>query len=154
MTKSKRPRQKFNEAEAFEEPKGEVEMPPEIETDLSPDARQTVHAIIAMTGLEKKLYRMLGGEKNPWGLMPQCTVHGYRVDFYAPQYNLVVEADGPEHLDTTIEDEKRDANLLEHGIIVLRLAGADLAQLNTQKLFNMIEEFIHPRHIASLQEGL
>ena len=48
------------------------------------------------------------------------------VDFYCKELGLVVEADGPIHLDERARDRERDAWLKSHGLTVLRLSNEDI----------------------------
>jgi predicted transcriptional regulator of viral defense system len=54
-------------------------------------------------------------------------VHGIEVDFHWPDQDLVVEIDGPGHErpPTKAQDERRDGQLQEHGIKVVRIPSAD-----------------------------
>ncbi|MBI5886970.1 MAG: endonuclease domain-containing protein [Deltaproteobacteria bacterium] len=58
----------------------------------------------------------------------QFPLGGYILDFYAPEYNLCVEADGGQHyLEGGVEeDEVRSVKLAQLGVRFLRFSNADI----------------------------
>jgi len=96
------------------------------------------------TSMEKRVAKLLGS--NPWGFKTQQELHGYVVDFYAPEYGLVIEADGPEHIWGWEADLRRDEILASHGIKTLRLTPGDFVTHTDQMLFDLIEELCDVRH--------
>lgn len=99
-----------------------------------------------MTSLERKIWDLLGKEGNVWFFKPQQELHGYLVDFYSAEFNLVIEADGPDHIWSYKEDEERDNALRAKGINTLRLTPGDLVQYTPQEIFDIIEEFCKVTH--------
>ena len=57
----------------------------------------------------------------------QQVIDGYVADFYCHSAGLVIELDGPIHLDQQEEDAYRDNVLSAHGLTVLRIANASIA---------------------------
>lgn len=55
-----------------------------------------------------------------WAFYAQVPLHGYIVDFYAPEVMLAVEVDGGVHAGREVRDELRDAALRSQGVAVLR----------------------------------
>lgn len=51
---------------------------------------------------------------------PQVPLHGYIVDFYAPEVMVAVEVDGGAHAGREVADRLRDAVLRSQGVAVLR----------------------------------
>src|SRR5258708_7438439 len=59
----------------------------------------------------------------------QIAMHGYIVDFFFPQYGVVVELDGPFH--DAKKDSLRDETLLKNGVSVMRFKNpTDRIELN------------------------
>ena len=58
----------------------------------------------------------------------QFPLEGYILDFFAPEYNLCVEADGGQHyLEKGIdEDEVRSLKLAQAGVRILRFSNIDI----------------------------
>lgn len=52
--------------------------------------------------------------------LSQYPLFGYIVDFYAPHYRVAVEVDGGVHQDQIDYDVKRDRQLADRDIVVLR----------------------------------
>lgn len=53
--------------------------------------------------------------------------YGYIVDFYLPEYNLIIECDGEVwHPKGNSHDKKRDKYLNDKGYIILRFKGEDI----------------------------
>lgn len=98
------------------------------------------------TSLEQKVWRLIGADDNPWGFVQQQELEGFVVDFFAPEYRLVLEADGPEHIRSWEEDQVRDSILASKGYKTLRLTPGDLVVNTPQMIFDIIEEFCNVRH--------
>ena len=80
-----------------------------------------------MTPQEKRLwYDFL--KKLPITVRRQYNIENYIVDFYIPERKLVIEIDGEQHYkqEHKAEDIKRDENLREKGITVLRYDNRDI----------------------------
>lgn len=91
------------------------------------------------TSLEKRVWKLLGGEKNVWGFVPQAPLHGYIVDFLSEEYKLIIEADGPNHIKTGEQDMARDAALEKAGYLTLRLTPGDFSIATNTMLFDLID---------------
>lgn len=80
-----------------------------------------------MTPQEKHLwYDFL--KKLPVSVKRQKSLENYIVDFYIPQYKVVIEIDGNQHVmeENKANDEKRDFDLEQWGIRVLRYKNTDI----------------------------
>lgn len=95
-----------------------------------------------MSGFEKKLWKLVGGEGNPWGLLRQIPMQGYFLDFYSPEGLACVEADGPDHINTADRDMQRDAVLRKAGIRTLRIRPSDFSRMRPLAILDMIGSFI------------
>jgi very-short-patch-repair endonuclease len=80
-----------------------------------------------------------GGEADLWNALHARKLAGVRfrrqhpigpyiADFYAPQFRLVVEVDGPVHEreDCRVRDAARQAALEDNGLLVVRVRTAEL----------------------------
>ena len=56
----------------------------------------------------------------------QQLVDGFIVDFYCHAAALVVEVDGPVHLDQKVADQERDSVLRSHGLTTLHVTNDDV----------------------------
>ena len=98
------------------------------------------------TGLEKRVYKALGGKNGPFFFVPQVHILGYLVDFYSPVYMVVIEADGPDHIFTALEDAQRDEVILKKKAIrTLRLTPKDVETYTPHDLYRLVEHFITER---------
>jgi very-short-patch-repair endonuclease len=96
-----------------------------------------------MTSFEKKIWKLLGAEDNPYGFSRQIPICGYIVDFFAPKYNAIIEADGPEHFYSTTYDQTRDQILFqEKNIRTLRIRPIDLQIHTPLELCEWIDGFV------------
>ena len=80
-----------------------------------------------MTPEEKKLwYEFL--KFLPYNVRRQHNIENYIVDFYIAKKKIVIEIDGLQHTSNEhkLEDEKRDRQLAEWGITVLRYTNVDI----------------------------
>ena len=84
-----------------------------------------------MTHSEQMLWaRLRGRQIQNVQFYRQKPLGVYIVDFYAPKAKLVVEVDGPQHLDLEHEenDARRDAYLAGAGLRVLRFSNTQVFQ--------------------------
>ncbi len=113
----------------------------------TPSGRFAMISTVNLTKFEKKVWTFLGKNLNPWGFQIQVDKFGYLLDFYSDRYLLAIEADGPDHVGRVQDDMHRDQVLLERGIRTLRLQPVDFVRNSRNQLIDLIEEFIHPRHV-------
>lgn len=97
--------------------------------------RQSMNLRQNMSGFEKKVWKFLGQIENPWGFLRQWPTDGYFLDFWSQQYNVALEADGPQHLFKQASDLKRDKILAKKGIRTIRLTPADFQRQSTGDLY-------------------
>lgn len=146
-------KKKDPESAAFNPP--DIDHPPEepessaqseLEDRLEdPLERQAYWARQTPTSLERRLWKLLGGKKNPWSLEQQFVLDGFILDFFSSKHLLCIEADGPKHLKSADKDAERDRILLEkHGIQTIRLTRADLNRHTKEQIFGLIEYMISP----------
>jgi very-short-patch-repair endonuclease len=95
-----------------------------------------------LNGFEKKVWKLLGEKKNPWGFIPQFPLHGYILDFYSSIYNVALEIDGPVHVNRRKADRRREKVLLNHGIKTLHITPADLRLGGSVKTLEYIQNFM------------
>ena len=108
--------------------------------DEGPKTRFTRWSRTVATRLEKKVYAALGGKTNPWLFVPQVEICGFIVDFYSPVYKIVIEADGPDHALTVLQDKQRDELLLKKkGIRTLRFTPKDVETYTAQDIYRYVE---------------
>lgn len=84
-----------------------------------------------MTASEQRLWsRLRGKQLQGVQFYRQKPIGGYIVDFYAPKAKLVVEVDGPQHLDVdhAKQDVERDGYLAAQGLQVLRFNNLQVLQ--------------------------
>ena len=72
----------------------------------------------------------------------QQVIQGFIVDFYCHAAGLVIEVDGPIHLDQVDYDQERDAILPSLGLHVLRIQNDDI-QLDLDRVLERIESKIN-----------
>ena len=58
----------------------------------------------------------------------QKVLYGFIADFYCASKELVIEIDGPSHIDKAWRDKRRDDILAEHGIRTLRFSTDQIFQ--------------------------
>lgn len=133
----------------------DLESDPDIKFHLNPNPsdpkdRFAIWSIQVMNQFESKVWKVLGGKKNPWLFVPQVEICGYVVDFYSPVHKVVLEADGPDHDRSVLKDQERDIALLKKkSIKTLRLFPVDLSTNTPQSLFKVIEHFIKPETVVT-----
>jgi very-short-patch-repair endonuclease len=79
--------------------------------------------------------RQLGGVK----FRRQFPIRDYILDFYAPEYNLCIEADGWQHYESKGKqrDEIRERELSKSGVRILRFNDHDVLN-NTEGVCDLI----------------
>ena len=92
-----------------------------------------------LTAPEQFFWEQLGSAGLGVKFSKQQVVHGYVLDFWAPQVRLAVELDGVRHLSRKAEDSKRDEALRARGIVVLRFP-AQLVFSDLKFIFDRIRE--------------
>ena len=112
------------------------------------------------TDAEKKLWsilrnRQLTGVK----FRRQFSVGKYILDFYAPEYNLGIEADGGQHYENSGKqrDKIRTRVLSRLGVKILRFSDLDILN-NTEGAWEVIQGVLeqkekHPPHLSPLPCG-
>jgi len=95
-----------------------------------------------MSGFEKKVWKLMGGDSNTWNVFRQIPVGPYFLDFYSPDHMACIEADGPDHLKNPDHDRTRDKTLRKQGIRTLRITPADMKRVRPLELLDMIRNFI------------
>ncbi len=109
-------------------------------SEASPEiARLATWGAANMTALEKKFWSQIGGDTNPWGLIPQFPFSGYVLDFYAPYAKVAVELDGPHHTRQGVDDLKRDKNLAKVGVLTLRFTRASMLKIGKKGVYDYLE---------------
>ena len=85
------------------------------------DHHPIINPIVNRTGAERRLARALRAQK--WNFEQNQRIEGYEVDFWFPEYHLVVEVDGYTHLSAvqTERDNLKDRKLIDAGYVVIRL---------------------------------
>lgn len=84
-----------------------------------------------LTPSEQFLWESLSGKKVGAVFQRQFQLHGYVVDFWCAEHQLVVELDGAGHRMRKEKDAQRDDVLRNHGIRVLRFpSGLVYADIN------------------------
>lgn len=98
---------------------------------------------VNQTGFERRVFKVLGGKENPWMFVPQVEILGLVADFYTPKFRVVLEADGPDHDRSVLQDRARDLLMLtKKKIKVLRLTPLDLVTHTSQDLYRLIDQFV------------
>lgn len=97
----------------------------------------------ALTPSEQFLWEYLGGKKLGAAFQRQFQLHGYVVDFWCAEHQLVIELDGAGHRMRKQKDAQRDEVLQHHGIRVLRFpSGLVYADINfiLERIRNVIAQ--------------
>lgn len=104
---------------------------------------QTINHLTKFTSFlesesEKKAYDFL--EKNiPYSIFRQYHIENYRVDFFIPELDLIIEIDGKHHLQQVEYDSNRDKTLKALGYKTIRHpAEAVYTQKGLLELYNKI----------------
>jgi BirA family biotin operon repressor/biotin-[acetyl-CoA-carboxylase] ligase len=105
---------------------------------LIPKARQLRQD---MTDAERKLWSKLRNNQLGVKFRRQVPFDNYILDFYCASAKLCVELDGGQHItnEGIQKDQKRDRDLKEKGVEVLRFSDAD-ALKNTDGVLQVIRE--------------
>jgi very-short-patch-repair endonuclease len=80
----------------------------------------------SMSISEKLLWDRLRNYQTGFLFRRQHPMGDYCLDFYCAEAFLNVEVDGEQHSRTKFWDSRRDAKLMEQGILVLRIPSIDL----------------------------
>ena len=94
-----------------------------------------------LTNSEQFLWDYLRSKKLGVAFQRQTVLHGYVVDFWCPQAQLVVELDGARHRSNRESDQRRDEVMRSHGIKVLRFPSA-LVYSDLRFILERIEEHL------------
>ncbi len=95
-----------------------------------------------MTIAEKVLWQALCGNKLVGShFRRQQIIAGYIVDFYCHQAGLVVEVDGPIHLQQKEYDTDRDQKLMEMGLRIVHITNEDVLE-NLSSVLKNIHGFL------------
>jgi predicted helicase/very-short-patch-repair endonuclease len=130
--------------EPGEEPKRRA-APYELWLKLKPLTREMRHQ---PTAAEDRLWQLLRNRqiKNA-KFRRQHAIDRFIVDFYCPEFNLVIEADGPIHQYTIEEDGLRQAYLESQGLRVLRFDNEAILE-QTGSVIQQISEALGPHPLA------
>ena len=94
-----------------------------------------------MTPAETTLWKHLKANRlNGLHFRRQQIVHGYFVDFYCHQHELIVEVDGGIHETQKIYDAEREAYLRTLGFRIIRFTNADVTIDLKAVLQKIVEE--------------
>jgi very-short-patch-repair endonuclease len=80
------------------------------------------------TPAEARLWACLRGQQLGLKFRRQHPIDCYIADFYCAACCLVIEVDGPSHLEQAMQDEERTAWLEANGYHVIRFSNADVLQ--------------------------
>ncbi len=80
------------------------------------------------TPAERALWQLLRKRALGTKFRRQHVAFGFIIDFYCPEFGLVIELDGGVHRAQEAEDLARERALLAHGIVVVRLRNADVLE--------------------------
>ena len=93
-----------------------------------------------MTPAETTLWKHLKANRlNGLHFRRQQIVHGYFVDFYCHQHDLIVEVDGGIHETQKVYDAEREAYLRALGFLVIRFTNQDVT-INLKGVLQKIVE--------------
>jgi very-short-patch-repair endonuclease len=80
-----------------------------------------------MTPAEHRLWNRLRANRlGGWHFRRQQIISGFIVDFYCHKARLVIEVDGPIHIQQATEDAPREEVLIEHGLKILRFTNQEV----------------------------
>jgi len=103
------------------------------------------------TDVERKLWsvlrnRQLSGVK----FRRQFPVGRYILDFYSPEYNLGIEADGGQHYEDKgkSKDALRTRELTKHGVKIVRFSDSDILN-NIDGVYEIIQGVIENKKSGS-----
>ena len=95
-----------------------------------------------LTTAEQKLWMILRAKELGVNFRRQHAIGPYIVDFCSPQYKLVIELDGSQHLDQVDYDLQRTAFLESQGYKVLRFWNHQVMN-DIEGVIRAIDEFLH-----------
>jgi len=93
-----------------------------------------------LTDAEKKLWRLLRNRQLVGvKLRRQFSIGSYILDFYSPEYELGIEADGGSHYEDEGQkrDEMRTSELSKFGVTLLRFSDHEILN-NTDGVYELI----------------
>jgi len=94
-----------------------------------------------MTPAERRLWQKLRANRlEGWHFRRQQIIDGYIVDFYCHKAGLVIEVDGPIHLQQKDQDAERDAVLFARGLRVIRFTNREVMNNTNQVLQTILHE--------------
>ncbi len=99
------------------------------------------------TDAENKLWKILRDRQiDGIKFRRQFPVGKYIVDFYSPEYKLVIEADGGQHYedDGKLRDDLRTKELSKRGIQILRFSNLDILN-NIEGVYDVIQKAINEK---------
>jgi len=110
------------------------------------------------TDAEKKLWAVLRDRRfSGIKFRRQFSIDIFILDFYAPEFNLAVEADGGQHYAEGAEkDALRAERLFASGVHVLRFSNRDILQNIEgvcETILQTIEKRKEPPHLDPLPQG-
>ena len=84
----------------------------------------------------------------------QKPIGDYIVDFYAPKARLVVEVDGPQHLEKAHSEKDclRDKDLQARGLLVLRFNNLEVLQ-KTESVLREVYRIVKERAAGDIPAG-
>ncbi len=97
-----------------------------VQTELQARAREFRHE---MTASEQILWQHLRqNQQGDFHFRRQQVIDGFVVDFYCHAAGLVIEVDGPIHIQQAARDDARDQVLSGRGLLVLRFKNEQISQ--------------------------
>jgi len=110
------------------------------------------------TDAEKKLWAVLRDRRfSGIKFRRQFSIDIFILDFYAPEFNLAVEADGGQHYAEGAEkDALRAERLFASGVHVLRFSNRDILQNIEgvcETILQTVEKRNAPPHLSPLPQG-
>jgi very-short-patch-repair endonuclease len=94
------------------------------------------------TEAENLLWKQLKSRKTGYKIRRQHVIDKYVVDFVCLSHKLVIEVDGPIHLQQVEEDMLRTYNLNDKGFMVIRFRNEEIYQ-NAAQVAEKIREFLN-----------
>jgi very-short-patch-repair endonuclease len=94
------------------------------------------------TEAENLLWKQLKSCKTGYKIRRQHVIDKYMVDFVCLSHKLVIEVDGPIHLQQVEEDMLRTYNLNDKGFMVIRFRNEEIYQ-NAAQVAEKIREFLN-----------
>ena len=73
----------------------------------------------------------------------QHVLRGFILDFYAPRPGMVVELDGPIHDRQPVEDQRREAALMQLGLFIVRVRNQEIFE-DMQGVLRRLRALVEP----------